>query len=282
MCSLTGQGGADKLARLMPGLPQYIEPLRLTESGEEISGSLPVSALQRLAGQLHDPRGTVEFRLVIGKNEQGLVRIRGEYSTQLTMTCQRCLEPLGLRIANTIDLALVPGAVQAGQLPAEIEPLTLVEGHIHLASFIQQHNVHQSLDDMERFRLRQMPVGANVTVASVDDQHLVQPVVRVPMRAESDPFAWVGGGALDEIFDVAPVHLHDWIFGVENLGVMFPIAHHIFNEYWLAGKMEANAQPAARFFAMTFSSLSTATLSRHSFTSRNASEPTIGSFDPGM
>ena len=137
MCSLTGQGGADKLARLMPGLPQYIEPLRLAECGEGISGSLPVSALQRLASQLYNRRGMVEFRLEFGKNEQGLVRIRGEYSTQLTMTCQRCLEPLVLRIANTIDLALVPGAVQAGQLPVEIEPLTLAEGQIHLASFIE-------------------------------------------------------------------------------------------------------------------------------------------------
>ena len=137
MCSLTGQGGADKLARLMPGLPQYIEPLSLAESGEGISGSLPASALPRLASQLQDRGSTIEFWLEFGKTDQGLVRIRGEYSTQLTLACQRCLEPLHLRIANAIDLVMVPGAVEAGKLPEEVEPLTLAEDQIHLASFIE-------------------------------------------------------------------------------------------------------------------------------------------------
>lgn len=134
---MTGQGGTDKLARLMPGLPQYIEPLQLAESGEGISGSLPLGALQRLASLLCDRSGAVDFRLEFGKNEQGLVRIRGEYSTQLLVACQRCLEPLVLRMANPIDVALVPGALEAGQLPGEIEPLTLADGQIHLASFIE-------------------------------------------------------------------------------------------------------------------------------------------------
>src|SRR5690606_36829026 len=97
---LTGQGCVDKLARLMPGLPQYVCPQRLAESGERIAGQLELRDMRRLRELLYDESGTVTFHLDFEMSEQGFVRIAGGYSTCLRVVCQRCLEPLEIGRAH--------------------------------------------------------------------------------------------------------------------------------------------------------------------------------------
>jgi len=121
----------------MPGLPQYIEPLRLAESGESISGRLQVRTLPRLVKLLHGPDGVVDFRLEFSKDDRGGVRVNGQYSTELTASCQRCLEPLVLRIAQPIDVDLAADTAGTEEQPVAAEAMVTADGQIHLASFIE-------------------------------------------------------------------------------------------------------------------------------------------------
>lgn len=128
----------DKLARLMPGLPQYVCPQRLAESGERIAGQLELRDMRRLRELLYDESGTVTFHLDFEMSEQGFVRIAGGYSTCLRVVCQRCLEPLEFGLERPIEVAAVPAAEVSGRLPASVEPLTLEEDdRLHLAGFIE-------------------------------------------------------------------------------------------------------------------------------------------------
>jgi uncharacterized protein len=135
---LTAQGRVATLARLMPGLPQYVDPLRLAETEESIAGRLAVSAMPRLREVLRDDTGVVDFRMTFRRDDQGSVRVLGEFSTSLCLACQRCLEPLTLALTGTIDVTPVTGDDGTpGSAPAGTEPLMLSEGRIHLPGFIE-------------------------------------------------------------------------------------------------------------------------------------------------
>jgi uncharacterized protein len=134
---LTAPGWVATLARLMPGLPQYVDPLRLAETEESIAGRLAVSAMPRLKEVLRDDTGVVDFRLTFRRDEQGPVRVFGEFSTSLCLACQRCLEPVTLALAGTIDVAPVAQEGGTQGVPAGAEPLILSEGRIHLLGFIE-------------------------------------------------------------------------------------------------------------------------------------------------
>jgi uncharacterized protein len=121
----------------MQGLPQYVDPLRLAQQEESIAGRLPVSAMPRLKEVLRDDSGTAEFRLKFRRDEQGLIRVLGEFSTSLRAVCQRCLEPLELPLAGTINVTPVSTETGTERVPAGAEPLFLSEGRIHLISFIE-------------------------------------------------------------------------------------------------------------------------------------------------
>lgn len=125
------------LARLMPGLPQYVDPLRLAETEESIAGQLPVSAMPRLREVLGDDSGAVEFRVQFRRDEQGRVRILGEFSASLHTVCQRCLDPLVLVLTGPIDVTPVNPETASPVAPAEAEPLLLTDGRIHVGGFIE-------------------------------------------------------------------------------------------------------------------------------------------------
>jgi len=121
----------------MSGLPQYVDPLRLAETRESIAGQLAIGAMPRLREALSDDSGTVEFRLNFSRDDQGLVRILGEFSTSLSTVCQRCLGPLQLSLAGAINAAPVAADEGEEAMPTEAEPLVMSEGRIHLPGFIE-------------------------------------------------------------------------------------------------------------------------------------------------
>ncbi|MBI2993686.1 MAG: DUF177 domain-containing protein [Gammaproteobacteria bacterium] len=111
--------------------------MRLAESGETISGSLQLRALQRLGRWLRERDGVVEFRLEFSKDDRGVVRVKGQFSTELTVACQRCLEPLVLRIAQPIEVDLAADTIAVDEHGAGDEPGETADGPVHLASFIE-------------------------------------------------------------------------------------------------------------------------------------------------
>lgn len=128
-----------KLPRLMQaGLPQFIDPARFADNKEDISGTLPIDSMQRLHELLSRKTGLVQFELHFDRDERRRVRLSGQYSASLHMQCQRCLQPLAVNIAGTINVALLADDEEAAMLPREVEPLILTGRELSLPIFFEE------------------------------------------------------------------------------------------------------------------------------------------------
>jgi len=123
---------------MSPDLPQHIEPARLADNAESLEGKLGIGNMRRLLAVVDKCDSCITFHLSFSKNEAGdVVVINGDFSTKLTMQCQRCLEPLVISLEKAIRIACVTDISDAGTLAADLEPLQLNEGRILLVELIE-------------------------------------------------------------------------------------------------------------------------------------------------
>jgi uncharacterized protein len=73
----------------------------------ELCIRLPLHELTRLRDVLLDPPGRVDVTLTARNRDGGLVLVDGRMEGSLRVTCQRCLEPVDIRVAREIRVALV-------------------------------------------------------------------------------------------------------------------------------------------------------------------------------
>lgn len=126
------------IARLMqPEPPQFIDPLRLARQGAEISGRLQISELARFRDAVIDDASELEYRLEFGRDTAGVHCIMGHLGGVVQMTCQRCLQPMPVRIGGEIRLGIVQGEEEARRLPPEFEPLLAGQEPLRLAELIE-------------------------------------------------------------------------------------------------------------------------------------------------
>lgn len=124
------------------GLPLRVDAVRLAARGAQLRNATPLGAMTRLAVLLTDTTGRVESTLDFSQ-ESGRVRIDGIAAATLSLTCQRCLEPLAITVEPRFALALVADDDEAARLPDGLEPsiggdgavspLALVEDELLLA-----------------------------------------------------------------------------------------------------------------------------------------------------
>jgi uncharacterized protein len=121
-----------------PRLPQIIEPARLADEAETIAGKLSIDGMQRLQALVNEPEAEVQFRLSFARDERGFIIISGEYTTVLTLRCQRCLEPLHVSLEKAIRIGWVTGADDIKFLPADLEPMLVQEPRVALKDLIEE------------------------------------------------------------------------------------------------------------------------------------------------
>jgi uncharacterized protein len=128
----------DKLPRLMQhGPPQFIDPLRLAESKEDLSGSLSLEGMGRLQQLLSENTAVVEFTLRFERDENESIRILGNFNASLSMQCQRCLQQVAIDIEKIVSVGLVKSESEAAMLPKELEPLLLKTKLLCLPMFLE-------------------------------------------------------------------------------------------------------------------------------------------------
>lgn len=118
-------------------LSQSINPLRLAKSRERIEGSLQLDSFQRLKGNLLEESGTLEYRLIFEFDESGTCVIESVIDSQLTLECQRCLNPVVIEIHKSSLLGVVKDKDEIDNLAIEYEPLQLDEETISVESLIE-------------------------------------------------------------------------------------------------------------------------------------------------
>ncbi len=104
-------------------LPLTVNPVKLAEQGIELEGSMPLNKLHRVSELLVSSEGFVSAKLTFGRDQQKLRILSGKVSCDVSMACQRCLEPVTKSIQTEFVLGLVLTDEQARNLPKIYEPL---------------------------------------------------------------------------------------------------------------------------------------------------------------
>jgi uncharacterized protein len=88
----------------------------------QLKGQLPVASLQRLCESLLDEQGSVIANLLFEVDTERRPKIVGNVSTDVSVVCQRCLQPMILHVEDKIDLVLVTTDAQSKALPDRYDP----------------------------------------------------------------------------------------------------------------------------------------------------------------
>jgi len=122
---------------MVPPELHLINPVRLAERQEGVTGTVPLCALQRIREVVRDDKGNINFELHFGKDEQGVVFILGEYRANLKVACQRCMQPMDLPLQGTISLGII-NQNDAQNFSDRYEPLTLNDNEISLETLLEE------------------------------------------------------------------------------------------------------------------------------------------------
>lgn len=128
-----------KLHALMSAdLPRIIDPGKFADAGECLQGRLQLHELDRVRELVLDRDTAVRFSLAFDRDEKGAVIVTGELSGQLTVTCQRCLNPMLLPLQSRVNVGVVNDPKQMAALPEELEPVIAEEHKLSLLRLIEE------------------------------------------------------------------------------------------------------------------------------------------------
>lgn len=115
-------------------LPEIIAPQRLIKQGTCLEGYLPLARMQRL--QVEPTNTQVLVHLQFGTDVQHIHYAKGQATTEIVLTCQRCLELMTLVLTAPIALALIEREAEEAQIPELYEPL-LISDSLSLLTLIE-------------------------------------------------------------------------------------------------------------------------------------------------
>ncbi len=119
-------------------IPDRVDPWRLAEQGETLSGRMPLHALPRLAVLLQDADDEAAFTMRFGKDRDRRSTVNLTVQARLVLECQRCLDNMTLEVDAETPMALVSGPMEAEQLPSELDPLMLgPEEYLDIAALVE-------------------------------------------------------------------------------------------------------------------------------------------------
>tara|TARA_R110001592_G_scaffold363036_1_gene679429 strand:+ start:44340 stop:44879 length:540 start_codon:yes stop_codon:yes gene_type:complete len=153
-------------------LPSTLDVRKAAVRGVSIKGTLKPLDLQRLRPLLADDDGMIQAELTFSRDEENRHLIHLETTAEVSVVCQRCLEPMIQTLACENTLAVVWTDEQAAHLPRHLEPL-IVEGEacrlwdvvedeliLALPAF-SYHETEECKQTLARFNAAQAPAGEN-------------------------------------------------------------------------------------------------------------------------
>lgn len=118
-------------------IPDHIDPYRMAEQSQHLSGCLQVSEMPRLANNILPSDAMVEVNLDFNRDEQGVYSLIGQLKTVLSLQCQRCMEPFIYEIITSFHLGIVKTIEEANNLPEKYEPALTQDGSLALRELIE-------------------------------------------------------------------------------------------------------------------------------------------------
>ena len=119
-------------------LPEFVDPFRLARQRARIRSAVPLTVMTRLGALVRNEAGEAEVDFRFGMSAAGAARLTGRLDLPASLTCQRCLGPLDLRLRPEVRVSFTAGggAMEKSELAAGYEPLECT-GPIELATLAE-------------------------------------------------------------------------------------------------------------------------------------------------
>ncbi|GAA5189333.1 23S rRNA accumulation protein YceD [Ferrimonas gelatinilytica] len=119
-------------------IPVTLNPARCAQRQLRYDGTIPSKVMKRVNGASAGDCKEVDVSVECGVDVQGIVYLKGKAVTELTLTCQRCMEIYQQPVAVEFAFSPVTDDSQIDELPDAYEPVELDEnGDVHLQQLIE-------------------------------------------------------------------------------------------------------------------------------------------------
>ena len=118
-------------------LPERIWPFRMARGGESVDARMAVARMPRLRALLADAGAEATVQLQFDTDDAGRARIDGRVAAELSLTCQRCLQPVVIGVSSEIHLAPVESDAEARRVEDPYEPLLLTREPVSLRTLVE-------------------------------------------------------------------------------------------------------------------------------------------------
>lgn len=109
----------------------------LADEAREVDLVVPLARLERIVPRLVSTEGTAKGRVALDRY-QGHVIADVSVEAEVSLQCQRCLQPVSLPIAGSSRVALVESEAAVGNVPPELETALAQDGRLRLADLVEE------------------------------------------------------------------------------------------------------------------------------------------------
>ena len=118
-------------------LPRTLDVRKAAVRGVRISGALEPRQLPRFRALLAGEEGHIAVELAFSRDEENRYLVQVTATAEVSVECQRCLEPMTVALSADNTLAIVWTDEQAAVLPRYLEPLVAAEEGCNLWEMVE-------------------------------------------------------------------------------------------------------------------------------------------------
>ena len=117
--------------------PQFIRLSRLAEGGERVQGEVGLAELERLPDGVLNRDAALAYRLCFYRDGAGAWVMEVEIDANLSMDCQRCLQPVTVAVHQRTLLTITKITEQIQALDARYEPFVLAGDELCIMQLLE-------------------------------------------------------------------------------------------------------------------------------------------------
>lgn len=118
-------------------IPPHVDPRKLVEREATLEGELPLVKMSRVCEQLTSSEGNVRAKFSFFRDEQKLAVMHVNLDAEVSMVCQRCLEPATFHVGGEYDFAIIQEGKTVEGLPKGYDALEVGEEPLDLVSLVE-------------------------------------------------------------------------------------------------------------------------------------------------
>lgn len=140
------------------GLPVQIQVQKAVAKAMLLEGTLKLSGMSRLQQSLLSDKGEVNVQLEFGRGQDKRAYVRGHFTTDLVMQCQRCMGKMTYHLDTDTALHLVRADAE---IEEDTESVEITDGQLLLHEFIEDELIlalpvvpmHESASECEQSQM---------------------------------------------------------------------------------------------------------------------------------